>query len=89
LGLTCQGQIEAVLGYLVKTRWPTRNRVIFLLSVKAGLRAKEIARLTWRMVTDARGQIGQAIYLENTTQNHVFSLKRDPRPERSDQRQPN
>jgi integrase len=61
-----KGQIEAVLGYLTKTRWPTRNRVIFLLSVKAGLRAKEIARLTWRMVTDARGQIGQAIHLENT-----------------------
>jgi integrase len=61
-----KGQIDAVLGYLAKTRWPTRNRVIFLLSVKAGLRAKEIARLTWRMVTDARGQIGQAIYLENT-----------------------
>jgi integrase len=61
-----KGQTEAVLGYLAKTRWPTRNRVIFLLSVKAGLRAKEIARLTWRMVTDARGQIAQAIYLENT-----------------------
>jgi integrase len=61
-----KGQIEAVLGYLAKTRWPTRNRVIFLLSVRAGLRAKEIARLTWRMVTDARGQIGQAIHLENT-----------------------
>ena len=61
-----KGQVEAVLGYLAKTRWPTRNRVIFLLSVKAGLRAKEIARLTWRMVTDARGQIGQAIHLENT-----------------------
>src|SRR6202050_5085908 len=45
---------------------PTRNRVIFLLSVKAGLRAKEIACLTWRMVTDARGQIGQAIHLEDT-----------------------
>jgi integrase len=41
------------------------NRVIFLLSAKAGLRAKEIASLTWRMVTDARGQIGQAIHLEN------------------------
>jgi integrase/recombinase XerD len=40
--------------------------VIFLLSVKAGLRAKEIAKLTWRMVTDARGQIGDAILLENT-----------------------
>jgi integrase len=61
-----KGQIEAVLGYLAKTRWPTRNRVIFLLSVKSGLRAKEIAKLTWRMVTDARGQIGQAIHLENT-----------------------
>jgi integrase len=61
-----KSQIEAVLGYLAKTRWPTRNRVIFLLSVKAGLRAKEIARLTWRMVTDARGQIGQAIHLEKT-----------------------
>ena len=61
-----KGQIDAVLGYLAKTRWPTRNRVIFLLSAKAGLRAKEIASLTWRMVTDARGQIGQAIYLENT-----------------------
>jgi integrase len=61
-----KGQVEAVLGYLARTRWPTRNRVIFLLSAKAGLRAKEIASLTWRMVTDARGQIGQAIHLENT-----------------------
>ena len=61
-----KGQVEAVLGYLANTRWPTRNRVIFLLSAKAGLRAKEIASLTWRMVTDARGHIGQAIHLENT-----------------------
>src|SRR6188768_531650 len=61
-----KGQVEAVVGYLATTRWPTRNRVIFLLSTKAGLRAKEIASLTWRMVTDARGQIGQAIHLENT-----------------------
>jgi integrase len=41
-----KGQVEAVLGYLAKTRHPTRNRLIFLLSVKTGLRAKEIARLT-------------------------------------------
>ena len=60
-----KGQMDAVQGYLAKTRWPTRNRLIFLLSVKAGLRAKEIACLTWRMVTDARGQIGQAIHLED------------------------
>jgi integrase/recombinase XerD len=60
-----KGQVDAVLGYLAKTRWPTRNRLIFLLSIKAGLRAKEIASLSWRMVTDAGGQIGQAIRLEN------------------------
>ena len=42
-----KGQVEAVLGYLAKTRNPVRNRLIFLLSAKAGLRAKEIARLTW------------------------------------------
>ena len=45
---------------------PPGTGLIFLLSVKAGLRAKEIACLTWRMVTDARGQIGQAIHLEDT-----------------------
>jgi integrase/recombinase XerD len=60
-----KGQVEAVLGYLAKTRWPTRNRLIFLLSVKAGLRAKEIASLSWRMVTDADGRICQTIRLEN------------------------
>lgn len=60
-----KGQIEAVLGYLAKTRHPVRNRLIFLLSIKAGLRAREIALLTWRMVTDAQGEIGQAIVLQD------------------------
>ncbi len=31
-----KGQVEAALGYLTKTRHPERNRVIFLLSSKAG-----------------------------------------------------
>jgi integrase/recombinase XerD len=30
-----KGQVDAVLGYLAKTRWPPRNRVVFLFSVKA------------------------------------------------------
>ncbi|NRP49126.1 Tyrosine recombinase XerC [Aliiroseovarius sp. xm-v-201] len=34
-----------------------------MLSVKAGLRAKEIASLTWAMVTDADGEIGLNIHL--------------------------
>jgi integrase/recombinase XerD len=33
------------------------------LSVKAGLRAKEIARLTWRMVNDSQGEVGTSLYL--------------------------
>ena len=60
-----KGQIEATLGYLAKTRYPVRNRVIFLLSIKAGLRAKEIAFLTWEMITDGDGEIGRAIHLQD------------------------
>jgi integrase/recombinase XerD len=56
-------QTDAVLAYLGSTRHPIRNRVIFLLSVKAGLRAKEIASLTWSMVTDAEGALTDAISL--------------------------
>jgi integrase/recombinase XerD len=61
-----KGQVEAVLGYLAKTRWPTRNRLIFLLSAKAGLRAKEIAKLTWWMTNDSQGEIGRAIHLQDS-----------------------
>jgi integrase/recombinase XerD len=56
-------QMDAVIAYLTSTRHPVRNRVIFLLSVKAGLRAKEIASLTWGMVTDAEGGLIDAISL--------------------------
>jgi integrase len=58
-----KGQSETVLIYLTKTRYAERNRAIFLLSVRAGLRAKEIASLTWAMLTDAEGDIGDAINL--------------------------
>jgi hypothetical protein len=37
---------------------PARDRVMILLSVRAGLRAAEIAQLRWSMVLDARGRIG-------------------------------
>jgi integrase/recombinase XerD len=36
------------------------------LSAKAGLRAKEIARLTWWMTNDSQGEIGKAICLQDT-----------------------
>jgi integrase/recombinase XerD len=38
---------------------------MFLLSVKAGLRAKEIAALTWSMVTDAEGRVAETLPLQN------------------------
>jgi integrase len=60
-----KGQIEATLGYLAKTRYPIRNQAIFLLSLKAGLRAKEIALLTWEMITDADGEVSRAIHLQD------------------------
>src|SRR5215510_1458057 len=58
-------QERAILGYLGTTRYPHRDRVLFLLSIKAGLRAKEMASLTWTMVTDATGQIADAIHVHN------------------------
>ena len=58
-------QERAIVGYLDTTRYPTRDRVIFLLSIKAGLRAKEIASLTWAMVTDAQGHVAEALQLQN------------------------
>ena len=56
-------QADAVLSYLSTTRHPLRDRVIFLLSVKAGLRAKEIASLRWEMITDAEGRLSDLISL--------------------------
>jgi integrase len=48
------------------TRKPLRNRVLVLLSAKAGLRAGEIANLTWSMVTDAAGGISGLIELPDS-----------------------
>jgi len=56
-------QIDQLIWYVGTLRHPLRNEVIVLLSVKAGLRAKEIASLTWAMVTDADGDIGSHIHL--------------------------
>ena len=50
---------------LEDSRYPERDRVIFLLSIKAGLRAKEMAALEWSMATDSQGSIGDAIALRN------------------------
>jgi integrase len=53
--------VADLLAFAECSRHPIRNRVIVLLSAKAGLRAGEIAGLTWDMVLDASGQIGTRI----------------------------
>ena len=46
-------QVTAVSGYLRGRRNGLRNETVFLLSAKAGLRAKEIAELKWSMVLES------------------------------------
>ena len=58
-------QVSVALHYLGTTRNPLRNKLIFLLSVKAGLRAIEIANLSWAMVLDSNGEISQHLNLTN------------------------
>src|ERR1700732_670049 len=58
-------ELQRLLDHVSHTRHPERDRVMVLLSFKAGLRAKEIASLTWSMVTDATGELADAISLPN------------------------
>jgi integrase/recombinase XerC len=58
-------QVRAVLAELDTRRYPLRDRAMFMLSMKAGMRAKEISSVTWAMVTDAEGEIADVIALEN------------------------
>jgi integrase len=55
--------LEDVLLFVETSRHPLRNRIIVLLSAKSGLRAGEIANLTWAMVTDPTGAIGTVLEL--------------------------
>ena len=61
-----QTQVEDLLFFAAHTRHPIRNRVIVLLSVKAGLRATEIANLTWDMLIDPVGDVATTLELRDT-----------------------
>ena len=56
---------DSLLAYASSSRYPLRNAVIVLLSVKAGLRAGEIAKLTWPMILDPNGKVGRTIALHD------------------------
>ena len=57
--------IDDLLFFADHTRSPTRNRLIVLLSVRAGLRAAEIAKLTWNMVQGPSGEVGTTLELQD------------------------
>lgn len=58
-------QVDALLFHVSSKKDALRNRVIVLLSAKAGLRAIEIAKLTWEMVLDADGTVSNDIALRD------------------------
>ena len=55
--------VRRAISLVARGRHGTRNKTMILLSVKDGLRAGEIAKLSWAMVTDAQGDIGEFIEL--------------------------
>lgn len=61
-----QKDINRLLLYARHTRNSLRNIVIVLLSAKAGLRAGEIAALTWDMVLGPTGEVGSSIELHDS-----------------------
>ena len=57
--------VNDLLVFATCTRHALRNCVIVLLAAKAGLRAGEIANLTWDMVQDPTDDIGSVIELRD------------------------
>jgi integrase/recombinase XerD len=57
--------IDDLLFFAERTRHPLRNRLICLLSVRAGLRAAEIAKLTWDMVLNPSGEVSATLELQD------------------------
>jgi len=60
-------QVKTLLRHIEDSRYPVRNRVIALLSIKAGLRAKEIAGLRWSHLTDPEGNLADELIIDDRT----------------------
>ncbi|HYC68903.1 site-specific integrase [Brevundimonas sp.] len=58
--------IRKALNRIERRPTAARDRVIFLLSVRAGLRACEIAGLDWSMVTDPSGRIANLMTVQDS-----------------------
>ena len=77
--------MRRLVQYVATNRHPLRDRVIVLLSFKAGLRACGIAGLDWTMVLRANGRIGEqlliaAIIAKNGQRDSFPSSQNSPLP---------
>jgi integrase len=59
-------QLRAIFAAIDGKPTTLRDRVMVLLSVRLGLRAKEIASGRWGMLTDAQGRLGDTLALPNS-----------------------
>ena len=60
-------QLKMISEYLLTNRYGLRDQTIFYFSIKAGLRAKEIAHLKWSMVMNSDGSVGDYLNLPNSS----------------------
>ena len=62
-----KSQIQMIRTFLRNQRNGLRDETIFLLSIKSGLRSKEISLLGWKMVSKSDGTIDDYINLPNSS----------------------
>ena len=58
-----KGQVDSFTAFLLTRRHGLRDQTVFLLSVRAGLRAKEVANLRWAMLLTPEGEVSNEIHL--------------------------
>lgn len=58
--------VRLLLRHVSSHRHPERSQIIILLSFKAGLRACEIAGLTWEMVLGPDGKVSRQLTIANS-----------------------
>ena len=75
--------LKQMLSHVSHSSFPERDRAMILLSIKAGLRACEIAGLDWSMVLDPQGRVSGTINVRD-----IIAKKRGGRriPEHPDLR---
>jgi hypothetical protein len=77
-------QIESLLAFASLTRNPERNRVVVLLSLKAGLHASEITKLTCDMAVGPTGEVGRVVELHNHAAKNKRGRRNSAPPRSSD-----